>query len=132
MCDADRRWEEFDLPIAGYSRLERLDRSDQSSFGSHLGPGQSSQGHWSRVCGECTGYNEAEHQMLTGSTSTEEQNIALRRLEQGGGQGGKEIRVSSTSYRQIMNRSDGLAMLRDCKSSVTWLGAHSDMTSPKR
>lgn len=33
--------------------------------------------------------------MLTGSTSTEEQNIALRRLEQGGGSGAKEIRVST-------------------------------------
>jgi len=33
--------------------------------------------------------------MLTGSISTEEQNIALKRLEQGGGSGGKEIRVSS-------------------------------------
>jgi len=41
--------------------------------------------------------------MLTGSTSTEEQNIALRRLEQGAGQGGKEIRVgdsrANTQYR---------------------------------
>jgi hypothetical protein len=35
--------------------------------------------------------------MLTGSTSTEEQNIALKRLEQGGGSGGKEIRVSTFS-----------------------------------
>jgi len=95
MCDANRRREEFDLPTAGYSRLERLDGSDQSSFGSHLGPGQSSQGDRSRVCGKCTGCTEAEPQMLTGSTSTEEQNIALRRLEQGGGQGGKEIRVST-------------------------------------
>jgi hypothetical protein len=33
--------------------------------------------------------------MLTGSTSAEEQNIALKRLEQGAGSGGREIRVSS-------------------------------------
>jgi hypothetical protein len=38
--------------------------------------------------------------MLTGSTSTEQQNIALKRLEQGGGSGGREIRVGNLGTRR--------------------------------
>jgi hypothetical protein len=37
---------------------------------------------------------EADMKMLTGSTSTEEQNAAYRRMEEGTRNGGKEIRVS--------------------------------------
>jgi hypothetical protein len=59
--------------------------------------------------------------MLTGSTSTEERNIALRRLQQGGGEGGKEIRVSTLSSHQVMDNADGSALLRDCESPVSRL-----------
>jgi hypothetical protein len=57
--------------------------------------------------------------MLTGSTSTEQQNIALRRLEQGGGSDGREIRVSIIAIEPVV--PDNIAVLCNCKLPGTTL-----------
>jgi hypothetical protein len=97
MCDAYRRWEELDVSTPGYCGLERLDGCHQSSLGPDMGSGQSTESAGSGVRRKFRILSEAKSQMLTGSTSAEEQSSALRRLEQGSGPGGKEIRVSNTS-----------------------------------
>lgn len=51
--------------------------------------------------------------MLTGSTSTEEQNRAYRQMEQGANGGGNEIRVCACDVSG--SGTDPTAVLRDCE-----------------
>jgi hypothetical protein len=59
--------------------------------------------------------------MLTGSTSTEEQNIALRRLQQGGGEGGKEIRVSTLSFKSWIMLTGQLCYVTASLQYLGWM-----------
>lgn len=62
-----------------------------------MGSGQSVERDWNRVCGKCrvkpNNYKSNPYKMLTGSTSTQEQNEIYARLRDGPSHGEKEIRV---------------------------------------
>lgn len=70
-------------------------------------------------------------QMMTGSTGKAEQNEMYRRMEEGGGHDGRDIRVCLSAFSRVRANLT-LALLCDCSQLLLADGENADRQSSRR